>query len=94
MLKLSVSKSHPVTRYEVAPTERQTEDVLVEPTLQSRRPNRAPCFVRILIEFAWILSWFLDGGRFFSGDPRRQFAVVSRWKQIASHFEGTKGLID
>ena len=29
MLKIPVSKSRPVTRYEVAPTERQTEDVLV-----------------------------------------------------------------
>ena len=31
MLRLTVSKLHSVTRYEVAPTERQTEDVLVEP---------------------------------------------------------------
>ena len=31
MLRLTVSKLHSVTRYEVAPTERQTEDVWVEP---------------------------------------------------------------
>ena len=37
MLKFSVSKSHPVTRYEVAPTERQTEDVLVEPVSDCQR---------------------------------------------------------
>ena len=31
MLRLTVNKSHSVTRYEVASTEWQTEDVLVEP---------------------------------------------------------------
>ena len=33
MSGLTVNKLHSVTRYEVTPTERQTEDVLVEPFL-------------------------------------------------------------
>ena len=36
MSGLTVNKLHSVTRYEVTPTERQTEDVLVEPFLLLR----------------------------------------------------------
>ena len=62
MFKLSVSKSHPVTRYEVAPTERQTEDVLFEPvgklpTHQSRRPNQALCVCVIYSSWVWLGSY-------------------------------------
>lgn len=47
MLRLTVNKSHSVTRYEVASTERQTEDVLVEPFIAAalwRQPIVALCF--------------------------------------------------
>ena len=72
MPRLTVSKLHSVTRYEVTPTERQTEDVWVEPVDcgdVNLSQSLAQCFIFVSLSVVDVLS-----NEVFEANSLRQFA--------------------